>query len=156
MRGLLKTLWRPDREENPEKTVIAQAANILQIGEFQLLQLAYRDWYDRELPEEMNDRLFQAYMLYGQVPEWAEEYARRIIRQDEIGLIKANDPAYHRYDRDYITHVPKGVRQFTMACLILASVFVVGLAVGQFAGVEATSVLPPYFERSQLGTPRDQ
>lgn len=40
-----ETLLHPDKEEleNPERRVIANAANILQVGEFQLLQLAYRD-----------------------------------------------------------------------------------------------------------------
>ena len=38
-----KALLRPDREEleSKEKAVISAAANLLQIGEFQLLQLAY-------------------------------------------------------------------------------------------------------------------
>ena len=150
MYDLLKTLMRPDREEDPERSLISQAANILQVGEFQVLPLAYHEWFDRELPEHLTDRLFQAYMLHGQVPIWARNYATRIIRQDEIDLIDSCDPAYHRYDRDYVTHVPRGVRQFTYACLILASVFVVGIYVGQVAGVEATSVLPPYFEEEDL------
>ena len=150
MKGFFRTLMRPDREEDPERTVVAQAANILQVGEFQLLQLAYDDWYGRELSEAMTDRLFEAYMLHGEVPHWAREYALRIIRQDEIDLIDGNDPAYHRYDREYVTHVPRGVRHFTLACLLLASVMVVSILVGHLAGSKATSILPPYFEEEQL------
>ena len=150
MHDLLKTLLRPDREEDPERTLIAQAANILQVGEFQVLQLAYHEWFGRELPEHLTDRLFQAYMLHGQVPTWAHDYASRIVRQDEIDLIDSRDPAYHRYDQNYVTYVPNGVRHFTYACLILASVFVASIFVGHVAGVEATSVLPPYFEETEL------
>jgi hypothetical protein len=150
MHGLLKTLMRPDREEDPEQSLVAQAANILQVGEFQVLQLAYHEWYGQDLPEALSDRLFERYMLRGEAPHWACEYARRIVRQDEIDLIDSRDPAYHRYDRNYVTHVPRGVQQFTLACIILASVFVVSLAVGQIAGVEATSILPPYFQETEL------
>jgi hypothetical protein len=150
MHGLLKTLMRPDREEDPERTLVAQAANILQVGEFQVLQLAYHEWYGQDLPEALSDRLFEGYMLRGAVPHWAREYALRIVRQDEIDLIDSGDPAYHRYDQNYVTQVPRGVQQFTVACLILASVFVVSLAVGQIAGVEATSILPPFFQESEL------
>ena len=150
MKDFFKTLMRPDREENPEMTLVAQASNILQVGEFQLLQLAFEEWHGRALPEHQSDRLFRAYMLHGEVPEWAKVYARRIIRQDEIDLIDSGDPGYHRYDRNYVTQVPKGVQHFTLACLILASVFVVSIAVGQIAGVEATSVLPPYFDQEHL------
>ena len=45
MKKFIRTLLRPDREEtNLGADEIARAANILQIGEFQLLQLAYKDW----------------------------------------------------------------------------------------------------------------
>ena len=150
MHDLLKTLMRPDREEDPERSLVTQAANILQTGEFQVLQLAYHDWYGQDLPEALNDRLFRSFMLHGEVPHWAREYALRIIRQDEIDLIDSCDAAYHRYDPDYVTHVPQGVRQFTYACIILASVFVVSLLVGKTAEIEATSILPPYFEADEL------
>ena len=71
MKSFLRTLLRPDREEtNPEAAEVAQAANILQIGEFQLLQLAYRDWHSAELPETLTDKLFACYMLRKQVPHW--------------------------------------------------------------------------------------
>ena len=150
MKDFLKTLWRPDREEDPEQTLVAQAANILQVGEFQVLQLAYHEWHGREMPEHLSSRLFQDFVVHGEAPPWASEYARRIIRQDEIGLIESNDPAYHRYDQNYVTHVPQGVRHFTLACMILASIFVVSILVGQIAGVEATSVLPPYFSADEL------
>jgi len=150
MYGLLKTLMRPDREEDPERTLVAQAANILQTGEFQVLQLAYHEWYGQDLPEALSDRLFEGYMLRGEVRHWAREYALRIVRQDEIDLIDSRDPAYHRYDQNYVTHVPRGVQRFTLACLILASVFVVTIAVGKIAGVEATSILPPYFQETEL------
>ena len=77
-------------------------------------------------------------------------YWANMALQDEIDLIDSREPAYHRYDQDYVTHVPSGVRHFTYACLILASVFVVSIFVGQVAGVKATSVLPPYFEETEL------
>ncbi len=58
MINFIKTLIRPDQEEDPERTVVARAANILQVGEFQLMQLAYHDWYGQELPAALCDQLF--------------------------------------------------------------------------------------------------
>jgi len=40
MNGLLKTLIRPDWDDDPKRSEILDAANLLQIGEFQLMQLA--------------------------------------------------------------------------------------------------------------------
>jgi hypothetical protein len=147
MKKFIKTLVRPDQEEDPERTVVARAANILQVGEFQLMQLAYEDWYGQELPAALCDQLFQAYMLRGEIPTWARHYARSIIDFQERGLIDCNDAYYHRYDREYVTHVPQGVRQFTWVSLILASVLVLGVVISEMAVGEGVSLLPPYFDQ---------
>ena len=52
MHGLIKTLIKPDWDDNPKRSEILHAANLLQIGEFQLIQLAYKVWYKQNLPEE--------------------------------------------------------------------------------------------------------
>ena len=152
MINFIKTLMRPDQEEDPERTVVARAANILQVGEFQLMQLAYHDWYGQELPAALCDQLFQAYMLRDEIPTWARHYARRIIDFEDRGLIDCNDADYHRYDREYVTHVPQGVRQFTVASVILASILVLGVVIGEMAAGEDGSVLPPYFDQRDFPT----
>ena len=45
MNGVIKTLFKPDWDDNPKRSEILHAANLLQIGEFQLIQLAYKAWY---------------------------------------------------------------------------------------------------------------
>ena len=152
MINFIKTLLRPDQEEDPERTVVARAANILQVGEFQLMQLAYHDWYGQELPAALCDQLFQAYMLRDEIPTWARHYARRIIDFEDRGLIDCNDASYHRYDREYVTHVPQGVRQFTVASIILASILVLGVVLGELAAGEGGSMLPPYFDQRDFPT----
>ncbi len=68
-----ETLLHPDREElaMKDRLVVISAANQLQVGEFQLLQLAYREWHDKELPEALGSKLFTSYMLHNRVPHWA-------------------------------------------------------------------------------------
>jgi hypothetical protein len=152
MINFFKTLIRPDQEEDPERTVVARAANILQVGEFQLMQLAYHDWYGQELPAALCDQLFQAYMLRDEIPTWARHYARRIIDFEDRGLIDCNDAYYHRYDREYVTHVPQGVRQFTVVSVFLVSILVLGVVIGELAAGEGTSMLPPYFDQRDFPT----
>ena len=41
MNGLLKTLVKPDWDDSPKRTEILNAANLLQVGEFQLIQLEH-------------------------------------------------------------------------------------------------------------------
>ena len=52
MNNLIKTLIKPDWDDNPKRSEILHASNLLQIGEFQLIQLAYKVWYREDLPED--------------------------------------------------------------------------------------------------------
>ena len=45
MDGLLKTLIKPDWDDNPKRSEILHAANLLHIGEFQLVQGKVADMY---------------------------------------------------------------------------------------------------------------
>ena len=49
MNDLIKTLLKPDWDDSPKRSEIIQAANLIQIGEFQLIQLAYKVWYKEDL-----------------------------------------------------------------------------------------------------------
>ncbi len=151
--GFFDVFFRPDLEEQSEKSEIIDAANLLQIGEFQLLQLAYKQWYGEELPAEGVDTLFSAYMLRQHVPVWARHYARSVLQQHSYGRIDINDPSYHRYDRDYVTHVPQGVRRFCLASLWCGLVIFGGVALAALVSQDGVSLLPPYFDRSEVAPP---
>ena len=151
--NLLETLIRPDLEEHEDRAEVAKAANLLQIGEFQLLQLAFHDWHERDMPAAVIDRIFANYMLHNEVPFWARQYARKIIALDEAGKLDDLQPHYHRYDANYHTEVPGGRRKFMVAttCVLLA--LFGGLALAELAAKPGSSILPPYFERGNTGKP---
>lgn len=155
--NFFKALLRPDREEleSKDKAVIAAAANLLQIGEFQLLQLAYHEWHGRDLPKALVDRLFAAYMLKGQIPPWARHYARTIISEEEHGRIDDRDPAYHRYDSDYHTTVSGGRLRFSLAVIALVLAVGGGLVLAELTAGSPAGLLPPYLDESTL-KPRQQ
>jgi hypothetical protein len=150
--NFFSTLLHPDREEleMEERMIVSSAANILQVGEFQLLQLAYREWFGEDLPEAMVSQVFTAYMLRNEVPHWARHYARLILMREEQGSLAENDASYHRYDHEYHTSVPRGVQQFCLVVGLLSLALVSGILVANNAAVQPTSVLPPYFERDEL------
>lgn len=150
MSGFFETLWRPDREDEPERAEISRAANLLQIGEFQLLQLAYYAWYGKEMSPAASNHIFRAYMIEGQVPAWARHYARQIIAKAESGMLEDNDPAYHRYDSEYFQALPLGARRLAIAVACISFVVVGGILAGHFMPRSVTSVLPPYFNEDEL------
>jgi hypothetical protein len=150
MASFLQTLLHPDREEDPEKAQIAKAANLLQVGEFQVLQLAHFEWFGEEMSARTSDDIFRTYMLRGEVPGWARHYARRIIVKAELGDLEDHDPAYHRYDCDYYKALPLGARRLMWAVCCLTFVMAAILSVGLIAPVPVTSILPPYFTEKEL------
>jgi len=148
-------MLHPDREEDPLRAEVAQAANLLQIGEFQLLQLAYKSWYGEEMPGPVSDAIFRSYMLRSEVPAWARHYARRVIELAAHDDLDDRDPRYHVYDADYYKALPLGARRLAVAVMCIAFVVVGGLAVGHLAPVDSSSLLPPYFDAKQLQPNRD-
>ncbi len=155
--NFFKALLCPDREELEfkEKAVIVAAANLLQIGEFPVLQLAYREWHGRDLPETMMDRLFATYMLHSQIPPWARHYARNIIAQAEQGRVDDRNPAFHRYDNDYHYSVPGGRIRFGLAVMAVFLVVGGGLVLAEMSVGSPAGLLPPYLDEDTL-KPRKQ
>ena len=154
MNGLLQTLLRPDREENPDRADLVKAANILQVGEFQFLQLAYRDWFGKDLPESAANGIFRRFIVQGNTPHWARQYASRILDWDARDLLDENNPEYHRYDSGYQSDAAQGVHRFVVALTFLIAALGGGLALSHYAVTQpdkkATSVLPPYFDEEEI------
>ncbi|MDA0305960.1 MAG: hypothetical protein O3B76_06695 [Proteobacteria bacterium] len=153
--GLWKTLLRPDHddEEMKDRGVLIAAANQLQVGEFQFMQLAYREWYDEELPEAQVSKIFTNYMLKSEVPFWARHYARRIIEGCENGTIDDNAPQYHRYDHEYGQPVPHGVRKFSVAVACLVVFLGGGILLASITVNNPASMFPPYLDINDLPKP---
>jgi hypothetical protein len=150
MMNLFETLVHPDREENLERAEVAHASNLLQVGEFQFLQLSYQEWFGEEMPAPLVDELFSTYMFYNEVPYWARHYARSILALDKKGKLDERDPAYHRYDHEYQTKVPRGVFKFCVSAAIVLLFIGGSLLIGHLVAEKGTSVLPPYFEQEEL------
>ncbi len=150
MAGLLATLLRPDHEDDPDRALVIQAANILQVGEFQFLQLAYSEWFGHDMPADDVDGHFQSFIVKGRTPAWAIRHAERIIDWDARGLLDERNPDFHRFDNLHYSPIPRGVRRFVVAVTCLVLVLGGGLMVGHLAAQKATSILPPYFDERDL------
>jgi hypothetical protein len=153
MMKFFHTLLRPDQEEDDQdQAEVSQAANILQVGEFQLLQLSYLDWHGEILPDSRLNQLFTEYMVRHITPPWARHYARRIIDWDARGLLVATAPEYHRFDQGYDATTTKGVRQFCAAALVIVIALSGALFISHQSvdGVTSSTYLPPYFNDKNM------
>jgi hypothetical protein len=150
MNGLLKTLIKPDWEENPKRSEIIHSANLIQIGEFQLIQLAYKDWYNEELHENKINNIFNEYMLTGIIPIWVTEYAQTIIKLEKANVLDCYNDKYHVYDHEFGKHISDEKQRKSRGIfytILIGFVFVAShyLAINNVD--EAAGFYPPYVEK---------
>ena len=62
---------------------IVQAANILEISEYDVLGRAYIAWYGRAASNATIQRVFSDYIKNLRPPHWAQHYARKVIEDFE-------------------------------------------------------------------------
>ena len=150
MNGLLKTLIKPDWEENPKRSLIIQAANLIQIGEFQLIQLAYKAWYRNDLPEEKINTIFNEYMVTGIIPIWVTYYAKDVIKLDKTNVLDSYNKKYHIYDHEFGQHIDNERQRKSRGIfytILIGFVFIASHYMAIYNVEESASFYPPYIEK---------
>tara|TARA_Y100000590_G_scaffold426219_1_gene535059 strand:+ start:18 stop:536 length:519 start_codon:yes stop_codon:yes gene_type:complete len=152
MNGLLKTLIKPDWDDNPKRSEILHAANLLQIGEFQLIQLAYKVWYGKNLPEDKINKIFSEYMVRGIIPIWVAFYARDILKLDQANVLNSYDEKYHIHDNEYGSYIHNDKqrrRRGILYATIIAAVFIAShyMAIRYVDDEGSAGFYPPYVEK---------
>ena len=152
MNGLLRTLIKPDWDDNPKRSEILHAANLLQIGEFQLIQLAYKVWYIEDLPEDKINKIFSEYMVTGIIPIWVMYYAKDILKLDRAHVLDGYNEKYHVYDHEFGTYIydeKQRRRRGVLYATIIAFVFIAShyMAINYVEVEESAGFFPPYVEK---------
>ncbi len=155
--NLFQTLLRPDRDEDAGRALIANAANLLQIGEFQLLQLAYADWHGKEMSKAIASAVFHEFMIRSRTPPWARHYARRIVELDAKGELNDMAPGYHRYDTEGVRdQASSGAHGFIVAVVVIAGFLGGSLAIASYSvSLSGTCIndLPPCLTSGEMELP---
>ena len=152
MNGLVKTLIKPDWDDNPKRSEILNAANLLQIGEFQLIQLAYKTWYKENLPEDKINKIFSEYMVTEIIPIWVTHYAQDILKLSKANALDSYNEKYHVYDHEFGDYIPDEKRRKRRGIFYATIVGIVFIASHYMAinyvDIEASaSFYPPYIEK---------
>jgi len=152
MNGLLRTLVKPDWDDNPKRSEILHAANLLHIGEFQLVQLAYKSWYNENLPEDKINKIFSEYMVTGVIPIWVTHYAQDILKLNKANVLDSFNDKYHVYDHEfgkYISTEKQRKRRGIFYALIIGMVFIAShyMAINYVEVEGSAGFYPPYVEK---------
>lgn len=65
------------------QTPITRAATLLKISEYKLFSEAYLNWFGDRPDETDITLLFAQFMMFGEVPDWADQFARNILADIE-------------------------------------------------------------------------
>ena len=90
-----------DQQRNPPLTDtdhVSISAGLLQVSEFRFFQVAYADWYGREISTRSLEPIFTRYMFDNVVPHWVRHLTRIVLSRSEEGTL---DPA------DFNIRLPK-------------------------------------------------
>ncbi len=152
MNGLVKTLIKPDWDDNPKRSEILNAANLLHVGEFQLIQLAYKVWYKEDLPEDKINKIFSEYMITGIIPIWVTHYAQDILKLSKANVLDSFNDKYHVYDHEfgkYISTEKQRKRRGIFYALVVGIVFIAShyMAINYVEDEGSASFYPPYVEK---------
>ena len=150
MNGLLKTLIKPDWDDNPKRSKILHAANLLQVGEFQLIQLAYKVWYGENLPEDKINNIFSEYMVSEIIPIWVTAYAKDILKLDQANVLDSYNEKYHIYDHEFGSYIydhKQRRRRGILYATIIAFVFITTHFIAANYVEEPAGFYPPYIEK---------
>ncbi len=152
MNGLVKTLIKPDWDDNPKRSEILNAANLLHVGEFQLIQLAYKVWYKEDLPEDKINKIFSEYMITGIIPIWVTHYAQDILKLSKANVLDSFNDKYHVYDHEfgkYISTEKQRKRRGIFYALVVGIVFIGShyMAINYVEDEGSASFYPPYVEK---------
>ena len=150
MNDLIKTLLKPDWDDSPKRSEIIQAANLIQIGEFQLIQLAYKSWYKKELPLDKINYIFNEYMVTGIIPVWVTYYAKDIIKLDKANVLDSNNERYHIYDNEFgkeISNEKQRKNRGIFYTILIGLVFVGSHFMAINTVDEPAGFYPPYIEK---------
>ena len=152
--NLLDVLLNPDRDEFPNRTIVVNAANLLEIGEFQLLQLAFAHWHGRDMRAEEASAVFDSFMVRSEVPGWALLYAREILQLDQDSRLDGNDPGYHRFDvaKNYSGRMSPRASFFAATVFLAASL--VGALTLASQTAECAGQFPPCVTSDEIAAPR--
>lgn len=102
---------------SPSVAHVAEAAEVLAIGEFELFRLAHRWWHDAPCDEARLSRAFGEYLVHENVPPWVRHYCRRVLILSATNQL---DPADFGVDKPSMRRLTSAEQRFASMVTLFA------------------------------------
>ena len=79
-------------DETPaDYVLVADTAGLLEISEFRVFQLAFGEWYGREIRDYEAEDYFTVFMYQDRVPFWVRRFCHKIQDLNDAGRLNPRD-----------------------------------------------------------------
>ncbi len=80
-----------DEDIDPDLWDLLQASSLLEIKEYDVFKLAYKEWFGCKPQPHVAEAHFANYMFNQQIPVWVRRYARKVVELNERGDLNPRD-----------------------------------------------------------------
>ena len=80
-----------DEDLSKDSLDLLQASAALEIKEYTIFELAYREWYGKQPLNHVIEAHFSNYMFHQQIPAWVRSFSRRIVELHERDELNPRD-----------------------------------------------------------------
>ena len=151
----LKAFLCSDATNKQDRAMVTSVANLLDIGEFQLLQIAFRHWYGREMQPYEQDAFFHDVFILGKTPAFLRHLSRRIYFRDVECNFHEQPSRFNIPDLNSVrVDKPIDVRHFVKVISLLLGVLFVFLLLALYTvryDGHCTTYFPPCLTDNDLG-----
>ena len=74
-----------DEDLKQDSLDLLEAAAALEVKEYKLFELAYREWYGKKPLSRVIEAHFSNYMFHKVIPTWVRSYSRNIVKLHKAG-----------------------------------------------------------------------
>lgn len=151
----LKAFLYSDATNKQDRAMVTSVANLLDIGEFQLLQIAFRHWYGREMQPYEQDEFFHDVFILGKTPAFLRHLSRRIYFRDVECNFHEQPSRFNIHELNSVrVDKPIDVRHFVKVISLLLGVLFVFLLLALYTvryDGHCTTYFPPCLTDNDLG-----
>ena len=80
-----------DEDLKQDSLDLLEASAVLEVKEFKLFELAYREWYGKKPLSQVIEAHFSNYMFHNIIPAWVRSYSRQVVDLHRSGNLNPRE-----------------------------------------------------------------
>ena len=114
-----------DEDLSKDSLDLLQASAALEIREYMLFELAYREWYGEKPLNHVIETHFSNYMFHQQIPAWVRSFSRQVVELHERDELNPRDlGVYQPLPSKRLIRIGRAFGAFLLLSFLLLMLFI--------------------------------